>query len=644
MTDAQATSKKVDGHLQHLPGYISVEKKESGSYATYYKNTYAKGRKILHDSDYLGKVINLEQGLFFSRVRGYFTFNLTDGYGVPDRLITPEISQLSKIKVLRFGDIWMVDQIMKQTGLNEVLDNLVPSAADTVKSLVAFRLIDSSGYDRAEEWYRTSYARILYPEAIVTSSMTSKYHAMLGKEETYQNFFASYLSIITKDKDISNKISFPILIDSTGLPNDIDSYLTAVNNHNGVISNEIRLIYVVDKVTKLPIFFRYIPGNIIDNSTLIATINLLSMYNINIDVVIMDAGYSSLDNINKLLSSGISFITRMTKNKKEYKELLDKYGQDLECGKNAISYGDRSLYGKKVPITLCDKNLFAYIMLDSQQKVEEEKYIFNKYKEDSDKASKIDEKLKSIGRFIILSSKDYEIDEILPIYYTRQIIEQVFDVSKNFADLLPLRAHSYETIRGRLLLSFIATILYILINQKLANSKFCASKAIYYLRNLNIKISETANLIDELTKIQKDILSVLQLESPYSLERGNLLQQKPFISNLKSSNRKRGRPKGSKNKKRVDYKKDIHSDDNGLKNMKKRGRPKGSKNRKIIQAHDAFTPDTSTPSIYRGRGRPKGSRNKVKTLVRNTLNSSDFSVIIKGRGRPKGRKNRIKPT
>jgi hypothetical protein len=330
MTDLQAIKDKNEVPIQKLPGFIHIDEKESGSYGTYCMNTFVKDGRVFHKREYLGKLLDPEQGLFHSRKRGYFTFDLQNGYGEPEHVFTPEAYRFPKIQVLSFGDVWMVDQILKQAGLTDVLDNLISGAADTVKSLVTFRLLEANGYDRAEDWYRNSYARLLYPKAIVTSSMISKYHALLGQEETYNNFFQSYLSIISKRKEFTDQLSLPILIDSTGLPNDIKNYLTAINNHNGVISEEIRLIYIVDQDSKLPIFFRYIPGNIIDNSTLVATINLLNSYNIKIYILIMDAGYSSLENMKKLIASGIPFITRMTKNRKEYKELLNEYGKELE--------------------------------------------------------------------------------------------------------------------------------------------------------------------------------------------------------------------------------------------------------------------------------------------------------------------------
>ena len=80
--------------------------------------------------------------------------------------------------------------------------------------------------------------------------------------------------------------------------------------------------------------------------------------------------------------------------------------------------------------------------------------------------------------------------------------------------------------------------------------------------------------------------------------------------------KKRGRPKGSKNKPK-DTPTEVPNE------PKKRGRPKGSKNK---------PKDTSTevPPEPKKRGRPKGSKNKPK----------DTSTHPKKRGRPKGSKNK----
>jgi transposase len=71
----------------------------------------------------------------------------------------------------------------------------------------------------------------------------------------------------------------------------------------------------------------------------------------------------------------------------------------------------------------------------------------------------IDGNLSSLGLFIRISFAEINTMEVLPLYYARQQIEQVFDIAKNYADILPLRVHGEDTFRGHLLLCFIATII-----------------------------------------------------------------------------------------------------------------------------------------------------------------------------------------
>jgi transposase len=240
------------------------------------------------------------------------------------------------------------------------------------------------------------------------------------------------------------------------MPNDIHFPLTATNNHSGVVSNETRLILAIDRITSMPLLYRYNAGNIVDVTTLKSTILELQAYGVNVDFSILDAGYYSENNIKALYKENIRFITRLRPNLKLYKKLVVDNADGLESRCNAVFYRDRLLYIKCVPIELFGYKAYAYVAIDHQRRSDESYAFIKQVFNDADLShEEIDHMAKSKGMFIILSSERVEISDVLPLYYTRQAIEQVFDFYKNNADLLPLRTHGESTFRGHLMLSFL---------------------------------------------------------------------------------------------------------------------------------------------------------------------------------------------
>jgi hypothetical protein len=111
----------------------------------------------------------------------------------------------------------------------------------------------------------------LFSNAKVTSQDISKFLSYLGEESLQRPFFAAYIPLICKGKT-------GVLIDSTGLPNEINMDVTGWGHHNGGIEKETRLILAVEKGSEQPLYFRYVSGNIGDVSTLANTIDEMKRY------------------------------------------------------------------------------------------------------------------------------------------------------------------------------------------------------------------------------------------------------------------------------------------------------------------------------------------------------------------------------
>lgn len=485
-------------------GFIRYEQKNGIEYASVYRAKRVGGKKI-NDIEWLGRVIDKEKGIYKNRERGTFTFTLNNGVFEHQPTIVEKL-------ILDFGDSYFLDEILEKNGFKNLVKATFGILADTLLSLIFYRSLQNGASCYAQAWWEGSYARVLYPNASLSSQRISEAFKTIGEERIQRDFFHEYL------RYIEPLCGNGILIDSTGLPNDICFPLTAINNHGGEISNETRLVLVLDKNSGMPVYFRYVAGNIVDVSTLKTTLSEVQAYGIDVRYAIVDAGYYSEINIRALQKSEISFVMRMVPNRKIYKELINKHVADLEDAKYLVKYRDRFVYIKRVEIDLFGKTGYAFIAEDMDRKHDEvKKYIRGAFENNDISPEDMNAEIQRKGLFILVSSDLIDTKDILPLYYTRQAIEQVFDIGKNNVELLPLRVHGIECFRGHLLLSFMTSAAYILVNKALKQSEVCAIGAYRILRNMKCKVYDTKIIVQEANKKMNDIAKNVDIKFPIEL-------------------------------------------------------------------------------------------------------------------------------
>lgn len=395
----------------------------------------------------------------------------------------------------------------------------MPQQKDTLFSLLFYRMLtDRKAYCYAETWWKGNYARILFPRARLQSQRVSEFLATLGEEKVQRHFFKGYLASLYGE----GRKTAGILIDSTGLENASKMSITQLNNHNGDINMEIRLVYVIDRHNGMPVYFRYCPGNIVDVSTLCTTIAELSQYGVSVDYAIVDAGYFSEDNVKELYKNKIHFVTRLAPNRKIYKQVVASEQGDILSTKYAIRYGNRLVYLKKVEVNVYGYTGYAYIGVDMDSRNQQFKRAIFHAIDDNLPTDEADARMARLGTFIILSSDNLETKDILPLYYTRQQIEQVFDIGKNNADLLPLRIQCEDTFRGHLMLTFIATAVLQrlqrdILSRRKKGDKVNPEGAFLKLKNQKCKVYEHNIIPQEPVKEINDIYKLLNIELPTSL-------------------------------------------------------------------------------------------------------------------------------
>ncbi|MDR1039497.1 MAG: hypothetical protein LBR80_04890 [Deltaproteobacteria bacterium] len=87
---------------------------------------------------------------------------------------------LASVRTYDFGGISMADQLLKQTGLDRSMEELIPESSDTLKALVGYRLLESDSVGYAADWYPKSFASVMYPDAGMEPQLISEFHGKLG--------------------------------------------------------------------------------------------------------------------------------------------------------------------------------------------------------------------------------------------------------------------------------------------------------------------------------------------------------------------------------------------------------------------------------------------------------------------------------
>ena len=430
-------------------------------------------------------------------------------YSKPGRQGIGDSPALFENEILDCGDSYAVTEISQMTGLTEVMQKSF-GEVDSLLSLICFQIIEGSAMYNCADWMEGNIAKRLFPKAKVSSQDISRHIKFLGKQETQTRFFKNYIA-----KFFPNKRG--LLMDSTALPSAINASLNAFGYASGVIEENVSCLMLVDKELKLPIYFRAIGGDIADVCMVKTTVDEIKKLGLDAESAILDAGFCSKENLQFLCEEKINFVTRLPKSHKIFKIFVEKTQKEIEKAENLTKYGERVVFVKSSMEKVYDHEIYVHVILDLGKKNKDLRYVFKEHpheKLSQKEAQALQEKVDAAGYFILLSSQPLEKDQILPSYYTRQAIEQVFGFAKSNTNILPLRVHDDQSIRGYLMLVFLALVIYIFLRQRL---QCPVDKALLTLRSFKAKVFDSKILLQEPSKKTKDLFKQLSIIMPTKL-------------------------------------------------------------------------------------------------------------------------------
>ena len=525
---------------------LSFQTKGNYKYAKVPGISYRENGKIRKKGTiYLGRVIDEKNFIFFSKDRGVFKFDPVNNLflDAPENY-TGQLKNDQRKKptlILDFGDSYFLSQLIRNIKYDEVIEAIGYKNSDTIYSMIMFYILTNYSCMHCNTWYEGNFAKILYPNADLHSQRISEFLKFLGREDVRQKFFRAHIEWLKKN--ICNDPA--IVIDSTGLPNDIDIELPNVSNHNGKISNEVRMVSAVQRDSGYPLIFRAIPGNINDVSTLSTTITTLGEYSVNTDFTLLDAGYVSDKNIDELYEANIDFVARLPEKLKNlHKSIVESGSSDLKTSNNLIEFMGRFVYVKDVECRVGTKQNTAYAFLCydvAAASDENDKTIANakklSKKKLKEKQSDFHKIFETSGIFIILSSLPFKREEILNVYYNRLIVEQYFDLGKGLSRLIPLRVHSEDRVLGHLLLCQIAATINLYVQKTLELSYNNSVELYLGLRNQKCTVYSTRIITNEAQSSATILYDKFKIKYPnYFDKQGDKLQAHSSLPKSPSNN------------------------------------------------------------------------------------------------------------
>ena len=397
---------------------------------------------------------------------------------------------------LSVGAYTLIDKVLKDTSINELLDDIFDDKANLIKDLIAYMIIkESCDYEYFEYYERKS---LTFTSSVYSDSSISELLKSGISNSNISTFMDAWNHINSNIKDVY------VNMDGTSITSRCDYDGLSEFGYSKDDDNlpQINLTYVTSANNHRPLLYDLYPGSIVDSTEAKRLIPIIKKYNYQNIGFIFDRAYYSLKFIKELKKEGYFFIMMVKDNLGFVSKLIDEYRIVLSKGiSNYISEYEVSGISKRVNISenKNDKPVYVYVhlffneklmvslksdllntiatyekelieltsnnsLLTSKDLVKYEKYFKFRYdpagymityKKDE---KKIEELTNSYGFFSMISEKKLTPLEALRIYRDRDSIEKVFRQLKSSLSFKHAGVMSKHSLESKVFLTFIASI------------------------------------------------------------------------------------------------------------------------------------------------------------------------------------------
>lgn len=325
---------------------------------------------------------------------------------------------------------------------------------------------------------------------------------------------------------------------------------------------QLNLAMVFGEGSMLPVYYRKMPGNISDVSTmkkLLIDMDFLGLKKVNF---VLDRGFYSADNLNSLYRNRHKFVISGRTNaalvqsyiKEMYEKIKDfqNYNivHDIYCltkesrwkyeyrnkkgeksSENRLLYihgyydGTRAEQEKKnfiKKLKLVEESFLATSSSDTQKMLLDKYFILGENKGEvsiTPNQEAINAHMQNFGYFVLLSNHISDGNTAISIYRNKDVVEKTFCNLKNRLDMKRTKVSSEESLEGKLFIQFVALIYISYIHKIMLKNTLYKNYSMASLLD-EIDIIEIFDYsgkkihFSEITKKQRDILHCFDITLP----------------------------------------------------------------------------------------------------------------------------------
>jgi len=450
-----------------------------------------------------------------------------------------EVTPAAKCQVI--GPAMLLDVINSEIGLSAILKRCFPQSHSQILSLAYFLVQKGLPLSRCETW-STSHQHP-YGSEITSQRVSELLHQI--SENARVEFFRLWLAHLAEDE------CFYYDITSVSSYSEQNEFVRYGHNRDEENLPQINLGMLFGQKSALPAFYRRLPGNISDVSTLKTTVEALGHFGQTRLTFILDRGFYSKDNVDALFSGRTRFVLACP-SRKWNTSLYEEHGDDILHYSHRHALCDNEmLYMKTVLYKWGNHRCYAHIYYnESRAASERDEFALNlsKWKEELITGNKVKEntwaysqyfivkdlpkrgrkvldntaaieksRKKHMGFFCLLSS--YKMDSLTAIetYRRKEAVENCFDDLKNMLDMKRLRIHSSPAMDARLFIQFIASILLSklrLVKNQHIKLKYISVRELMELMETisSVKLSnKRIPIVSEIGPLQRDVFEHFRL-------------------------------------------------------------------------------------------------------------------------------------